>query len=644
MAKPLRVLILEDNPDDALLLVRELQREYQPLVHRRVESAAELEAALPVERWDVVLSDFSMPGFSAPEALAIVRDRGPEVPFIIISGTVGEETAVAAIKAGADDFLLKSQTARLIAVIEREREVYATRAARRASERRLVESEDRYRRLTENAPDVIFRYRLADPPGFEYVNPAMSAVSGYTRDQFYADPGLLAALVHENDQAILAEVLAGETAGLIRLRWMNRDHTVVWTEQRVVVVRDGAGQIVALEVVARDVTERRRLEEELRQSQKMEAIGQLAGGVAHDFNNLLTVMNGRADLILARAGLDVATVRAVSEIREAGDRAAALTRQLLAFGRKQVLETRVLEMNGVVAETCGMLRRVIGEHIEVITVLAADTGRVKADPNQLSQVIINLVLNARDAMPRGGRLTIETSNADLDLTYTRTHVGASQGRHVALAISDTGCGMTEAVKARLFEPFFTTKEQGRGTGLGLATVYGIVKQSGGNIWAYSEVGRGTTFKVYLPRVDAAPASSENWDRPPFSAVGGDETILLVEDDEMVRALAQEILETVGYRMLVAHDGTEACAALGNTEAKVDLVLTDVVMPRLGGPALLERMRALRPDLRFLFMSGYTADVIVHDGVLDPGAHFIGKPFTPDALARKVREVLDTPAS
>jgi PAS domain S-box-containing protein len=380
-------------------------------------------------------------------------------------------------------------------------------------------------------------------------------------------------------------------------------------------------------------------EEELRQSQKIEAVGRLAGGIAHDFNNLLTVINGYSQLLLGRLGPDAPDRAEIEEISTAGGRAAALTRQLLAFSRKQVLQPRVLELNAVVTNMERMLRPMIGEDIELYTVLQPQLGRVLADPGQIEQVLMNLAVNARDAMPQGGRLTIETSNVELNETYARRLLTMTPGPHVLLAVSDTGCGMDKETQEHIFEPFFTTKEQGKGTGLGLSTVYGIVKQSGGSIWVYSEPGRGTTFKIYLPRVEE-PTESVEPDTARARLPNGTETILLVEDEAGVRSLARASLQVYGYRVLEAANGDEAIRIFDRRQDAIHLLVTDMVMPGMDGRALSERLSARLPGLKVLYLSGYAEGAIVHNGVLNAGMAFLQKPFTPLSLARKVRAVLD----
>jgi PAS domain S-box-containing protein len=379
--------------------------------------------------------------------------------------------------------------------------------------------------------------------------------------------------------------------------------------------------------------------DQLRQSQKMEAVGQLAGGVAHDFNNLLTAISGYSDLGLRRLGDGDPLRKNLEEIKKASTRATSLTRQLLAFSRKQMLQAKVIDLNAIVSDMDRMLRRLIGEDIDLVTFLEPASCQVKADPGQIEQVVLNLAVNARDAMPRGGKLTIETGHVYLDETYARAHVSVPSGHYIMLAVSDSGVGMDVETQKRVFEPFFTTKEVGKGTGLGLSTVYGIVKQSGGSIWVYSELGKGSTFKVYLPIVKEVFESSEPKQQA-AELLGGRETVLLVEDEEMVRNLSREILEMNGYRVLTAADGEQACGVCDEFEDEIDLMITDVVMPQMSGRELTERVIEKRPEMAVLFMSGYTDDAIVRHGVLDDEMPFLQKPFTPDSFARKVRELLE----
>jgi len=420
------------------------------------------------------------------------------------------------------------------------------------------------------------------------------------------------------------------------------DGTERMVEERSTVLRDGAGRPVRMVGTVLDITERQRLEEQLMQAQKMDAVGRLAGGVAHDFNNLLTAIIGSADLLRERLSPNHPERVEVDEIRAAALRAADLTRQLLAFSRRQILAPQVLHLNKVVAGMNKMLRRLIGEDIEFRCVLTPNLGMVRADPGQIEQVIMNLVVNARDAMPRGGTLTIETANVELDEAFATEHVPVARGHHVLLSVRDTGIGMDGRTQARLFEPFFTTKAQGQGTGLGLSTVYGIVKQSGGYIWVFSEPGRGSTFKVYLPQVDSGTepvaAATALPDAPDIP--GGSETLLVVEDQAEVRRLTEKVLRSRGYAVLVAADGPEALRLAEQHTGSIDLLVADVVMPQMSGHEVGRLLTAARPQLKVLYLSGYADESIVHHGVLVPGLAFLQKPFTPDGLARKVRELLD----
>jgi signal transduction histidine kinase/CheY-like chemotaxis protein len=399
------------------------------------------------------------------------------------------------------------------------------------------------------------------------------------------------------------------------------------------------GSVVEVLEIGRDVTENRKLEEQVRQAQKMESVGRLAGGVAHDFNNLLTVITGYSELLLQKIGKESPMHEEVEEIKRAGERAASLTQQLLAFSRKQIIEPKVVHLDHLVAEMHKMLTRLVGEDIALQATTGKSQGSVKVDPGQFQQILMNLVVNARDAMPDGGKIVIETANVDLDEGYCAVHPYVKPGRFVMVAVSDTGKGMSEEVKAHIFEPFYTTKERGSGTGLGLATTYGAVHQAGGSIEVYSEVGIGTTFRIYLPRIEEEAVKPEKVDRP-TDLPGGTETVLLVEDEDTLRTLCERILGDLGYQVMPARNGAEAIAVAQKNGERIDLLLTDVVMPGMSGRELATQLVLHHPEMKVLFMSGYTDDAIGKHGVLDEGVSFIGKPYTPSALARKVREVLD----
>ena len=441
-------------------------------------------------------------------------------------------------------------------------------------------------------------------------------------------------------------VLQGETPLLfeLRLRTKSGDGLIV---EFTLTPEYQHGQVTSLFGIARDMTKRKQVEEtisqreeQLQQAQKMETVGRLAGGIAHDFNNLLTIITGYSQLLLSRlAGDDEASRVDVEEIKNAAVCAAALTQQLLAFSRSQVMMPKVLSLNTIVDTVDAMLQRLIGEDIHLVTVLEPTLGHVRADPGQMEQVIVNLAVNARDAMPRGGRLTIETGNVEMSKPYHRGDAGLMLGRYVMLGVSDTGCGMDAETQARIFEPFFTTKGPGKGTGLGLSTAYGIVKQSGGYITVYSEPGRGTTVKIYLPTVDE-PIEAVETDQLPIGKLYGNETVLLVEDEPAVRALIRDTLRLFGYKVLEARHGFEAQLIASQYAGPIRLLITDVVMPQMSGRELAEGFASEHSDMRVLYMSGYTESAVIHHGVLSPGTAFLQKPFTPETLARKIREILD----
>jgi PAS domain S-box-containing protein len=477
----------------------------------------------------------------------------------------------------------------------------------------------------------------------QYVNPSFERLTGYGKDE----------VLGKNPRILKSGKQSGE---FYEAMWSTLKEGRIWSgkvvnrtkegklfQEFVVIspVRDASGRVVNYVAVERDLTHEIEIEEQLRQSQKMEAIGKLAGGVAHDFNNILTVITGYCELILAGLPGDSPWRREIEGIKNAADRAAEVTRQLLAFSRKQVFRLKDVNMSGVVANLDAMLRRLIGEDIELQTSLQPDLWNVRIDPSQIEQVIVNIVVNARDAMPDGGKLTIETANVALDKEYAQSHLEVVPGPYVMIAITDTGCGMDESVRARIFEPFFTTKEVGKGTGLGLSTAYGIIRQSSGYIWVYSEPGVGSTFKIYLPRVlpaemEPAPEMTVHVGAVP----GGAETILVAEDEAMLRELVVEFLTKSGYSVLQARDGEEAFLISEKFKGAIHLLITDVVMPRMSGRELARRMSATRPETKVIYISGYTEEAIIHHGVIDPGMHYVQKPFRPSDLVRKVREVLD----
>jgi two-component system cell cycle sensor histidine kinase/response regulator CckA len=494
-------------------------------------------------------------------------------------------------------------------------------------------------RAVEQATDAIV---ITDPNGaIVYVNPAFERVTGYTSAEVLgSNPRILKS--GQNPVGLYEEMWTTLARGDVwsgTLVNKRKDGTLFEEEMTISPVRNGGGRLVNYVAVKRDITRERQLEDQLRQAQKMEAIGRLAGGVAHDFNNLLGIIMGYSEMLLDSLSTEDPRRGQAEQVRKAGDRAARLTRQLLAFSRKQVLEPRILDLNITLTETEKLLHRLIGEDIELIIRPGAGLGCVKADPGQLEQVVMNLVVNSRDAMPRGGRLVLETANVDLDEAYAGRRPDVKPGPYVMLAVTDTGAGIPPECREHIFEPFFTTKESGKGTGLGLATVYGIVNQSGGHIWVYSEVGRGTTFKIYLPRVGSEgkelPREPGRRDSP-----RGHETILIVEDSGSLRALTRGVLESCGYKVLEARDPEHAQAVFAAHKGPIHLLLSDVVLPGISGRELAHILLPQCPSMKVLYMSGYPDEAISQHGVLEPGLSFLQKPFRPVELTCKVREVLD----
>lgn len=639
----LRILLISDSSDEAALLTAELRKSGEEVLSECAPDAATMITALAHTTWDAVICNWQLEEFSALGALAVLKKREADLPFIVVSWVGGEENAAEAMRAGAHDFIVPSGFERLLPALERELHEHHSRNARRHAEAALRESEMRFRRLAESG---VMGVVITSPMGHIVdANETFLQWLGFSHEDV-----VTGRLVW--DQLIAPELQREHQAAQKQLDI----YGAVRPAETVCIAKDGRRLPVMLGMatlpggyltVITDLSERkrsedqlRRAEDQLRQSQKMEAIGSLAGGVAHDFNNLLSVILSYSQMLKLQLKQEDPMRADIEEIQSAGERAAGLTRQLLAFSRQQVLEPREFDINSTVMGLEKMLHRLIGEDIELRTVAHAGTPMIHADPGQIEQVIMNLVVNARDAMPRGGKLTIDTSLVELDAAYAAEHIDVVPGPHVMLAVSDTGMGMDKETQARIFEPFFTTKSRDQGTGLGLSTVFGIVKQSGGHIYVSSEVGAGTTMKIYFPRIEARIAEVIAAPAKDMKVLRGSETILLVEDEKPVRDLAGSILRRQGYHVLEAHNGGDALLICEQHNAKIDLLLTDVVMPRMSGRVLTERLQVVRPEMRVLYMSGYTDDAIVHHGVLDSNIAFLHKPLTPDSLARKVREVLE----
>ncbi|HEV2751358.1 MAG TPA: response regulator [Gemmatimonadales bacterium] len=632
-----RILLLEDVPADAALIQRELTKAGLVFVSQRVDTRAGFEEALRVFSPDVILSDHGLPGFDGAAALQLVKERFPALPVILVTGSLNEETAVEFMKAGAADYVLKDHLTRLPQAIKRALRESRLREERELAVSALRASEEQYRALFENTPYPMWVFDL-ETHKLLAVNSAAIAHYGYRREEFLAlriedlrPPEEIPAL----EQHLATRPSGYRTTGPWRHR--KKDGTIIHVETSGHEI-PFAGRQAEL-VVIDDITERQRLEEQFRQAQKMEAVGRLAAGVAHDFNNLLTAILGTTDLMIEDLSPNDPDREGLLDIRGAAERAAVLTRQLLTFSRQQVVSPRVLRLNELITDLVRLLRRLLGEDVAIATALAPDCAPVKGDPGQIEQVLVNLSVNARDAMPNGGRLMLETKNVDLDGDYPTERITIPAGRYVMIAVTDTGTGMDAKTKARIFEPFFTTKPVGKGTGLGLATVYGVVQQSGGYIWLYSELGHGTSFKIYLPRVDAA-ASEAAVEEPVAGALDGSETVLVAEDEEAVRQIIEKALDAHGYRVLSARDGVEALERASAHAGQIDLLVTDVVMPDMNGRELSRRLTETRPDLKTLYLSGYTDDAILHRGVLQEGVAFLQKPFSLRMLARKIREVIE----
>jgi len=644
MAEPIRLLVVDDVRDHAQL-VAEFIALTDGWSDAHVEIAASYDEALAAfdrDRFDLAFFDYWLGAKDGLSLLREIRQRGIETPVVVLTSRCAEEVAVESMKAGAADYLSKAQLSAeaLGRAIRHALALSAEERQRRQAEAAVRRSEERFRALVEHSSDALI---LLDGAGrVTYVSASSQRHLGWTAADMLGRS--IFDFLHADDRELagarIADAVQRPGATITQeLRFQHADGT--WHHMECVGVnRLNEPSVGAIVINARDVTERRRLEDQLRQAQKMEAVGRLAGGVAHDFNNLLTAILGYCNLMLDEIPAEDPLRQDLEEIRQAGDRAAALTRQLLAFSRRQMLQPQIIDLNTLVRQMEKMLRRLIGEDIELVTPLGPDLKQVKVDPASIEQVLVNLAVNARDAMPLGGRLTIETAMVDLDDAYAERHVTVIPGCYVMLAVSDTGQGMDAATRARIFEPFFTTKEQGKGIGLGLATVYGIVKQSGGYIWVYSEPGHGTVFKVYLPPSDVAasavrpvePASESEKHR-------GWETVLLVEDEDAVRALAREVLRRQGYVVLEARHGLDALRVAERHQDPIHLLVTDVVMPHMSGRDLARRLADARPNMKLLFISGYTDHAVVHRD-LTPGSAFLQKPFTPENFAQKVRSVLD----
>ena len=649
-----RVLIVDDERHNRQLL--EVMLAPEGLVLDTASSGEEALAIVARQPPDLILLDIMMPGMDGYEVARRIKSdpASRSIPIVMITAVDDRKAMLLGLSAGAEDFLTKpvdraELTMRVRNLLRLKQlgdshESYSKMLEAEVGRRTidLVESESLYRSTFDGAPVGIVHVGLDGR--WLRVNQRLCDLLGYTSEELRGLSGkdvvLSEQVVHEAESY---QRMAAGTLDRYRIdekQYRRSDGTVVWARVNVSVHRGSDGEAVHFIKVIEDVTERRALESRMRQASKMDAVGQLAAGVAHDFNNLLSVILSYSELLAAELKESDPMRSDLLEIRGAGLRAVALTRQLLAFSRQQVLLPQVVDLAEIVGGLENMLRRLIGEDVELTVIGNAGRGKIRVDPGQMEQVVVNLAVNARDAMPRGGKLTLETSEVVLDESYASDHLGVKPGPHVLLAVSDTGSGIDQATQARMFEPFFTTKEVGKGTGLGLATVFGIVQQSQGTISVYSEPGEGTVFRLYFPRTQGEVTARLSASPSEHRSLRGAETILVVEDDERVRVLACTILRKYGYHVLEAQSGGDAFLLCEQHTATIHLLLADVVMPRMSGRDLAVRLLRLRPEMKVVYMSGYTNDAVVRHGILDSTIAFLQKPITPEALARKVRDTLD----
>ena len=636
MGEKLRVLLVEDSEDDAALLLRELKRAGYDVAHDRVFTAEAIEQSLAKSDWDLVISDHGMPAFSGTEALQIVRRIAPDLPFIFVSGSIGEDIAVAAMRAGAQDYVMKGNIRRLAPAIDRELREAEARHRERLTEEQLRSTGEMLRSVFSASPLAII---ATDVRGLVTLwNPAAERLFGWTRDEVIGrENPVVPDQARETIEARRELVRQGETVSDLEARRVRKDGSLVDVTVTVAATRDRNGLPDGVTVVYQDLTERKQLQAQFLQAQKMEAVGRLAGGVAHDFNNLLTVITSYAELLRAETKSDDPRDDDLAQIQRAADAATALTRQLLSFSRQRVIEPRVVDLNEIVAGATRLASRLVGTTVEMVSDLNPATGPVKADPGHIEQIVMNLAVNARDAMPRGGKLVISTRHVDASEMHDDTATAGVSG-YAMVSVADTGTGMDEATQQRMFEPFFTTKPLDKGTGLGLATVYGLVKQYEGLVRVRSALGIGTTFEIYLPTAlegaDAAPVAKETTENP--NAAG---TVLLVEDEPAVRAVARRVLERVGYVVIEAPDGQTALRIAETRAAPIHLLLTDVVMPGMGGLSLAAGFLSKRSTTRVLFASGHAYDAEEMSEVRKSKHAYLKKPFAPDELIEAVQRAL-----
>lgn len=632
MGSPLKVLLVEDSQDDAELLRHALVRAGYSPAFERVQSAEQMAEALTSQPWDLVIADYVLPAFSGMDALKILQESGLELPFIIISGKIGEDVAVEALKAGANDYLLKDRLTRLGPAVERAIAEASQRQRRRQAENALKESEERYRRLVESCPEAMF---ICVERKFVYVNPAAVRMFGAKSPLDLLGKSILD-FIEPSYQDLVEEYLRQAVQGLDgpllehKIQTAERPPMLVETIARLVHYHGDE----AVQMLSRDVGTRKQLEADLLNARKMEAVARLAGGVANDFNNLLTVITGYTGLLRSALGPEHPLQKDLQQITNSTERAISLTTQLLALSRKEAASPHPINLNLIIEQSLPLIKRLLGENIECVASLVSDLHEVKVDRGQIETVIFNLAVHARDSMPKGGKLYLQTSNVQIEKKNPSSELKA--GEYVLLEISDTGQGFSDDFREHVFEPFYVTSEIGRNNGLGLATVYAVVKQHGGHIWCTSEIGKGSTFQIYLPRfapVPRQPAPPRRMVHPRKAA----QVIMVVEDEDVLRDFANLVLRKNGYHVLTARNGQEALTLLENLE--VHLVFTDVVMPKMGGAELARRLAERHPHVPVLYTSGYPRSILAEAGVNHNEAEFLQKPYTTASLLEKVREML-----
>lgn len=641
MDSHLSVLLVEDSDADAELVLAQLARGWTDVRHRRVQMADPMRQALIERPWDIVVADYAMPGFSGIEALRILQESSLDIPLIIVSGTIDEETAVHALRAGAADFVLKDRLARLIPAIDREVREAEGRRERRAVEKALSDTRSRMVFAMEAGRVGIWDWDAAtDRVRWSEINEELHGLSAGT---FAGSLDAALDAIHPEDRERFRDGMTAATPEdpqfRVEYRTIWPDGSTHWIVAIGRAAHDASGQAVGGLGVCFDITARKTVEDQLRQTQRLESVGGLAAGVAHDFNNLLSVMSGYCELLAIRLADDAEAMADLSEIRHAAESAAGLTRQLLAFSRKQILSPRILDINDIIRDAQKMMRRLIEEHVRIDAHLAEHLSPVHVDPGQIEQVLFNLAINARDAMPAGGVITIETTNVMVGEENGAAGAGTRPMSCVRLEVSDTGTGMSPEVVARVFEPFFTTKERGRGTGLGLSTVFGIVSQSGGNVSVSSEIGRGTTFTIDLPAATTRDASVGGDGEAGSTILRGSETILVIEDQAPLRHLLRRVLQQSGFTVLAAADGAEARRLCAHHGGPIHVALMDVVIPGDSSRDVAQWLEQQSPGARVVYMSGYPDSAVVHDALLEPGTTFLQKPFSASTLTNRIREVL-----